>query len=657
MIKPTSETVARGGSLAIQFVKFGLVGVVNTAVGFLTIVLMMNLVGLGPVRANMVGYGVGLLVSFILNKRYTFASKKGKARQQFTSFLAVFAVAYTVNLIVLTALATQTWPMVAQAVAMAAYTLTFFFLARVFVFSDGSTETSPAQKFLLGLASDPVSWRLAFACSAAMLGAHMLPFFWTGNEINYFDLAYRVARPEQFTEFHAVFDNSNARFVSLYLIGFLVNSVGFEVAHVALTLALWVILAAGLASVARALQLSLVTVTLSLFAFFELGQALMGGEWIFAGVESKVMAYAAVFFGLSSALRGRYGSAVVLAAIATYLHFLVGGFWAVGLIALAGLQHMPMRRLAALMAGYAALIAPIFLIILVERIGASPPDMTGIDLTANQIYAEFRNPHHVAPFKTPEWFQSRWLPGLWWTVGAVVLLVIARLVAGREKGVVLVWATGLNLFLLAAFAIAYFDRDTHVLAPLYLFRPAALTLLISLFVLIHGGLRMLPTVLRAGISGITIVLFAVFAVPGFVSDAVDAVTPETLASEMDDAQRDLIDWVQGNTARNDPILFAPWPEEFRRRNNISWLAMERMTGRPTFVDYKFVPTGHADLVRWYRLLKWRELVFATGCKEVTTYPVAILIFRGNYDGKFDECTEPLWANDQFTVLKIVADAT
>ena len=653
MIRSRPDFSGETRSLIIEFAKFGLVGVVNTAVGFATIMAMMSLAGLGPVAANMVGYTIGLFVSFVLNKRYTFAGKPGETRRQLLSFLAVFAVAYTVNLIVLTALVTEIWPGLAQALAMVAYTVTFFGLARVFVFADGSGQ-SPLHRALTRLAVDPVSPRLGFLCCLILLGTQILPLDWSGNEVNYFDLSYRVARPDLFTQFHAVFDSSNARFASLYLIGILVDASGFEAAHVLLTLVLWLVLSAGLLSLARALNLSLVTLTLGLLAFFELDQTLMGGEWIFDGVEAKVMAYSAVIFAISAAVRSRYVVAVMLAALATYLHFLVGGYWGLALIALAAAQGETLRRIARLAAIFAALIAPIFLVVLIERIGATPPDLTGLDLTANQIYAEFRNPHHVAPFFREDLYQNIWRPGILWTLAGIIALIIARIVRGHDGSAVLVWAAGLNLFLVAAFAIAYLDQNSHALAPLYLFRPAALTLLISLFVLTHTGLHVLPGVLRAGVTGVALVLFAVFAVPVFTRDAIDSLTPETLQSELDRPQQEMVAWVRGNTAQDDPLLFADWPAKFQRRYNISFLAMERLTGRPTFVAFKFVPTGASELVRWYRLLKWRDAVFANGCAEIATYPVAYVILRSNFDGVLADCTNTVWANDQFQVLKIGA---
>lgn len=75
-----------------RVVRFGLVGVVNTV---LDIVLFMALVyGLGlfaPV-ANTISYGTGIVVSFVLNRRFTFNDRaKGKeAVRRFAGFAAVY---------------------------------------------------------------------------------------------------------------------------------------------------------------------------------------------------------------------------------------------------------------------------------------------------------------------------------------------------------------------------------------------------------------------------------------------------------------------------------------------------------------------------------------------------------------------------------------
>lgn len=79
-----------------EIVRFYAVGVVNTLIGA-SVILALRYAGFGDFLANAGGYALGLVVSYTLNKHYTFAAAQGsKAR-----FLAVFAGAYGLNVIVL----------------------------------------------------------------------------------------------------------------------------------------------------------------------------------------------------------------------------------------------------------------------------------------------------------------------------------------------------------------------------------------------------------------------------------------------------------------------------------------------------------------------------------------------------------------------------
>lgn len=119
-----------------QAVTFGLVGLVNTAVGLTVIYVMMFGVGASPVVANMVGYGVGLCVSFTLNSRITF--RQGLTVLSGLRFIAAFAISYFANLVCLVTLIGPGGisPTYAQLGSMVIYTLVFFLLSRFFVFND-----------------------------------------------------------------------------------------------------------------------------------------------------------------------------------------------------------------------------------------------------------------------------------------------------------------------------------------------------------------------------------------------------------------------------------------------------------------------------------------------------------------------------------------
>nr|WP_256372978.1 GtrA family protein [Pseudoruegeria sp. HB172150] len=640
--------------MAVDFAKFGAVGVVNTLVGYLTILAAMTWAGLAPVPANVVGYAVGLCVSFVLNRRFTFAGRGGGGIGQVLGFFAVFALSYGLNLLVLREALFLLAPAWAQALAMVSYTVCFFLLSRAFVFPETEAKVPPVFAALDTVARSPVSWAFGLIILAVLSAPLGLPHGWGGNEINYFDLGHRVMHPEKFTELHAANDDSNARLVSLGLIGIAIDLFGFEGAHTVLTFLCWAAMCLGLVYLARGLRLSPAALILGLAAYFGGRQMLIGGEWLFGGVEGKVLAYAAVFFALGLALRGRYMPAVMLAALAAYFHFLVGGFWGLALLALGRLQGRSWRDLVPPFALFVLLLLPLAGLLVQERLLAEKPDLTGLPFGPEVIYAVYRNPHHLAPYASPEWFAANWRPGLIWAgLMAMTLLMLIRIVP--ERRVAMSWVAGLNIYIVAAFVIAWLDRHTHALAPFYLFRPMSLTTLLTLMLGTQALIAPLPATGQRLFAAAAVAVFAVLSVPAALTAAREAFTEPDLAEELDDEERALVDWLRTETPGDAVLLFDIWPQQYVRRASVAFFGLERLTERPLMVMFKFVPTGTTGLVRWYRLIQWREEVFAGDCDAVLKEPVDYLITRELPAEGLTACTEPAWQDGSFTVLKVIRD--
>jgi putative flippase GtrA len=83
--------------LRSTFVRFVFVGFANTAIAVAIIFTAKLLLGVGDVTANAAGYAVGLVASFVLNKRWTFGFQ-GDRLASMLRFLMVFAIAYAANL-------------------------------------------------------------------------------------------------------------------------------------------------------------------------------------------------------------------------------------------------------------------------------------------------------------------------------------------------------------------------------------------------------------------------------------------------------------------------------------------------------------------------------------------------------------------------------
>ena len=83
-----------------KFIRFCLSGLVNTAVGY-AIVLFLLYVNADPYLANGSGFLAGLVISFFLNKAFTFGRRNQVHRKEVMGYALAFLGAYSVNLLAL----------------------------------------------------------------------------------------------------------------------------------------------------------------------------------------------------------------------------------------------------------------------------------------------------------------------------------------------------------------------------------------------------------------------------------------------------------------------------------------------------------------------------------------------------------------------------
>lgn len=86
-----------GDARLLQFVKYCLVGGLNTIVTFLVIFLCKSLIGVNPYVSNALGYVAGVINSFVWNKQWVFRSK-GRYHSEAMRFLIGFALCYSMQL-------------------------------------------------------------------------------------------------------------------------------------------------------------------------------------------------------------------------------------------------------------------------------------------------------------------------------------------------------------------------------------------------------------------------------------------------------------------------------------------------------------------------------------------------------------------------------
>lgn len=79
--------------------RFLLVGIVNAISGYTLIILFYTLLNLNFYLSNFIGYLFGLMISFILNKKFVF-NAQGKILAPFIKFIFSFFLSYFLNIFV-----------------------------------------------------------------------------------------------------------------------------------------------------------------------------------------------------------------------------------------------------------------------------------------------------------------------------------------------------------------------------------------------------------------------------------------------------------------------------------------------------------------------------------------------------------------------------
>ncbi len=119
----------------LELLRYLAVGTVNTTVGLSVIFLSMYGFDLDVTQANACGYAVGVVVSFSLNRRWTFRHK-GDVPSSFAKFVLVLAAAYLCNLgcVIWLVDGLSVNPYVAQALGVAPYVTVGFLGSKLLAF-------------------------------------------------------------------------------------------------------------------------------------------------------------------------------------------------------------------------------------------------------------------------------------------------------------------------------------------------------------------------------------------------------------------------------------------------------------------------------------------------------------------------------------------
>jgi putative flippase GtrA len=121
----------------LQFLKFAVVGVLNSAIHYLIFLFLYSVLGTQYLLASIIGYVAGMVNSYVLNRRWTFKSRNRRLMTELSRFVVVNLVSLGANLgllylLVSNGLMAPTW---AQIVAIVGSTLVNFVLNKFWTFA------------------------------------------------------------------------------------------------------------------------------------------------------------------------------------------------------------------------------------------------------------------------------------------------------------------------------------------------------------------------------------------------------------------------------------------------------------------------------------------------------------------------------------------
>lgn len=127
------------------FLKYLAVGMINTLSGISAIYILKWFFEFGDISANAVGYTVGLIISFFLNRNWSF-KHSGDISASIVRFSLVILLAYSTNLgvVLISIHYINLDPYIAQATGVPFYTAIGYLGSKYFVFTSNSESKVPS---------------------------------------------------------------------------------------------------------------------------------------------------------------------------------------------------------------------------------------------------------------------------------------------------------------------------------------------------------------------------------------------------------------------------------------------------------------------------------------------------------------------------------
>ena len=245
-----------------------------------------------------------------------------------------------------------------------------------------------------------------------------------GNEEMYMQLAKQFYDPTWIRDSFTLTQFPSNRLLYQYFAGFLLEFFKFEVAAQIGRFFIAGLFAFPLARLFRHFKISNLEALLLLQLVFIPQQSFIASSWMFLSFESKGLSYPFILWAIYYLLKNDYLKVVLLAALATYFHVLVGLWFFLAVSLYQVFQSETFKDIIIRGLGYTVLVLPMVAYLASEILfSEAPADFT---TSIDWIYTYYRNPHHTTPFRAGEgYFMSHWFEGcvqlvLFWLLALTV---------------------------------------------------------------------------------------------------------------------------------------------------------------------------------------------------------------------------------------------
>ena len=426
-----------------------------------------------------------------------------------------------------------------------------------------------------------------------LLCIRFVDFQLIGNEEQYFAFARHYMDPEWIEGAFPLQDFTGTRVIFETVSGFILQFVSFEIFAFFGRILVFLLLSIPLAKIIKYLNIPNYIFLFIFSVYIFKNQALFAHEWIFMGIEAKSFAYIFIFYGLYMMLKNKIYRAIIFISVATYFHALVGGWFLIYLIFYLLLEKFTLREIIKAGIFYFLITLPFIVFLFPVYINSSNSVVN--DINTNWIYVYYRNPHHLAPFKSKEFFFDHFLLGViissvWLTLCITFFKKVNSTNFRRLNNIVI----SLLSFQLFFVFIAYFDKNGTLL-KYYPFRSSALSFLLLLIEVVlylrikysfhHIVMKKVLPTFKAIVLLCSLFLFIYYINLSFSNFLASKNSSKTNAVNV------IAHFLKTNSSQNEVIMDLI--------NNGETLSLLRKSERKLFVINKFVPTTPELLYEWY----------------------------------------------------------